>query len=115
MSAPAEPAEPVGPVGPVGPLELALARASRLLTDNRIAEAEALLQTRLAHNPNDVAALRMLAEAAARSLRYRDALRLLEHCLELAPSFAAARHNYATVLSLQGRPAEALEQCARRL
>jgi len=89
--------------------------AASALCDNRIPEAEALLRAHLAHHPNDVAALRMLAEVAARLLRYCDAQRLLERCLELAPSFDAARHNYATVLNRQGKSAEALEQCARLL
>ena len=89
--------------------------AAAALCDNRIPEAEALLRAHLAQQPNDVAALRMLAEVAARLLRYSDAQRLLERCLELAPGFDAARHNYATVLNRQGRSAEALEQCARLL
>ncbi len=89
--------------------------AAAALCENRIPEAEALLRAHLAQHPNDVAALRMLAEVAARLLRYSDAQRLLERCLELAPSFDAARHNYATVLNRQGRSAEALEQCARLL
>jgi tetratricopeptide (TPR) repeat protein len=92
-----------------------LLAAASALCDNRIPEAEALLREHLAHYPNDVAALRMLAEVAARLLRYSDAQRLLERCLELAPSFDAARHNYATVLNRQGKAAEALEQCARLL
>ena len=89
--------------------------AAAALCDNRIPEAEALLRAHLAQQPNDVAALRMLAEVAARLLRHSDAQRLLERCLELAPGFDAARHNYATVLNRQGRSAEALEQCARLL
>ncbi|MGH8179918.1 MAG: tetratricopeptide repeat-containing sulfotransferase family protein [Steroidobacteraceae bacterium] len=89
--------------------------AAAALCENRIPEAEALLRAHLAQQPNDVAALRMLAEVAARLLRYSDAQRLLERCLELAPSFDAARHNYATVLNRQGRSAEALQQCARLL
>jgi tetratricopeptide (TPR) repeat protein len=89
-----------------------LQSAAAALCDNRIPEAEALLRAHLARHPNDVAALRMLAEVAARLLRYSDAQRLLERCLELAPSFDAARHNYATVLNRQGRSAEALEHCA---
>ncbi|HJS91896.1 MAG TPA: sulfotransferase [Steroidobacteraceae bacterium] len=89
--------------------------AAAALCDNRIPEAEALLRAHLAQYPTDVAALRMLAEVAARLLRYSDAQRLLERCLELAPSFDAARHNYATVLNRQGKSAEALEQCARLL
>jgi cytochrome c-type biogenesis protein CcmH/NrfG len=89
--------------------------AASALCENRIPEAEALLRSHLAERPNDVAALRMLAEVAARLLRHSDAQRLLERCLELAPSFDAARHNYATVLNRQGRSAEALAQCARLL
>ncbi|MGA7541358.1 MAG: sulfotransferase [Steroidobacteraceae bacterium] len=89
--------------------------AASALCDNRIPEAEALLRAHLAQYPTDVAALRMLAEVAARLLRYSDAQRLLERCLELAPSFDAARHNYATVLNRQGRSADALQQCARLL
>jgi len=78
------------------------------LVDNRIPEAEALLRQHLKGHPTDVAALRMLAEVAARLRRYPDAQRLLEQCLELAPSFDAARHNYATVLNRQGKAAAAL-------
>jgi predicted Zn-dependent protease len=89
--------------------------AATALCENRIPEAEALLRAHLAQHPNDVAALRMLAEVAARLLRYSDAQRLLARCLELAPSFDAARHNYAIVLNRQGRSAEALEQCTRLL
>jgi tetratricopeptide (TPR) repeat protein len=85
------------------------------LADNRIPEAEALLRAHLARHPTDVAALRMLAEVAARLLRYSDSQRLLERCLELAPGFDAARHNYATVLNRQGRSAEALKHCAQLL
>ncbi len=89
--------------------------AAAALCENRIPEAEALLRAHLAKHPTDVAALRMLAEVAARLLRYSDAQRLLERCLELAPGFDAARHNYATVLNRQGRSAEALAQCAQLL
>jgi tetratricopeptide (TPR) repeat protein len=78
------------------------------LVDNRIPEAEALLRQHLKDHPTDVAALRMLAEVAARLRRYADAQALLERCLELAPSFDAARHNYATVLNRQGKAAAAL-------
>jgi tetratricopeptide (TPR) repeat protein len=78
------------------------------LVENRIPEAEALLRPHLKLHPTDVAALRMLAEVAARLRRWSDAQTLLERCLELAPGFDAARHNYATVLNRQGKPAAAL-------
>ena len=57
----------------------------------------------------------MLAEVAARLRRYADAQTLLERCLELAPSFDAARHNYATVLNRQGKATTALPQVEQLL
>jgi tetratricopeptide (TPR) repeat protein len=52
---------------------------------------------------------------AGRIGRYRDAETLLEHCLELAPGFSSARHNYAVSLHRQGKHAAALEQVDRLL
>jgi Flp pilus assembly protein TadD len=75
-----------------------LLEAGAALVDNNLPLADARLRAHLAMHPTDVAALRMLAEVAARLRRYADAQQLLERCLELAPSFDAARHNYAMVL-----------------
>ena len=50
----------------------------------------------------------MLAEVAGRLRHYSEAQSFLEKCLELAPSFDAARHNYALVLNRQGKAAQAL-------
>jgi tetratricopeptide (TPR) repeat protein len=80
-----------------------LLTAGVALCENRIPEAEALLRRHLKEHPTDVAAMRMLAEVAARLGRYRDAESLLERCLELAPSFANARHNYAVALFRQSK------------
>lgn len=80
------------------------------LCENRIATAEALLRQYLKQFPTDVAAIRMLAEVAARLGRYGDAEKLLARCLELAPGFAAARHNHAVVLLRQNRAEEALRE-----
>ncbi|MFA6986098.1 MAG: sulfotransferase [Arenimonas sp.] len=88
----------------------ALLEAAVALTENRIPEAEALLRAHLKKAPTDVAAIRMLAEVAARLARDDDAVNLLARCLELAPSFHAARQNYALVLNRAERPAEALAQ-----
>jgi tetratricopeptide (TPR) repeat protein len=60
--------------------------------------------------PTDVAAIRMLAEVAARLGRDEDAETLLARCLELAPGFRAARHNHALVLNRCNRHAEALQE-----
>jgi hypothetical protein len=57
----------------------------------------ACCRERLRAFPNDVAAMRMLAELGAGSGATAGA-GLLERCLALAPGFAMARHNYALVL-----------------
>ena len=85
-----------------------LMEAAALLVANELPQAEARLRSHLALRPTDVAALRMLAEVAARLRKYGDAQALLERCLELSPSFDGARHNYAVVLNRQGKAAAAL-------
>ena len=64
-----------------------LLAAAAALCENQIPQAEALLKAHLKQHPTDVAALRMLAEVAARLQRFEDAEVLLARCLELAPSF----------------------------
>ncbi|MCW5572955.1 MAG: sulfotransferase [Steroidobacteraceae bacterium] len=85
------------------------------LCEGRIAPAEQALRAHLTRHPTDVAAIRMLAEVAARLGRYGDAQLLLERCLELAPGFTAARHNRAIVLLRGGKPVEALAEAERLL
>ncbi|WHZ19835.1 MAG: TPR domain protein [Rhodanobacteraceae bacterium] len=92
-----------------------LLAAADAMTANRIPEAEALLRERLKQAPTDVAALRMLAEVAARLERNEDAAHLLERCLELAPDFLEARWNHALVLHRSNRPEEALAAIAQVL
>ena len=87
-----------------------LMEAGAALAEGRLPVAEGLLRAHLKQHANDVAALRMLAEVAARLRRYGDAEQLLARCIELAPGFTAARYNYATVLHRQNKPAEALAQ-----
>ncbi|MEO8926052.1 MAG: sulfotransferase, partial [Caulobacteraceae bacterium] len=88
----------------------ALMEAASALCEGRLAVAERLLRGFLKDHPTDVTALRMLAEVGGRLGRYGDAEDLLADCLALAPGFEAARHNYATVLHRQNKPAEALAQ-----
>jgi len=88
-----------------------LLSAAQAMTDNRLPVAERVLKDYLKQNPSDVAAIRMLAEVAARLGRDIDAENLLVRCLDLAPSFHFARQNYAYVLSRNNRFAEVLEQC----
>jgi predicted Zn-dependent protease len=87
-----------------------LLRAAAALCENQIAEAEALLRQHLQKHPTDIAAIRMFAEVAARLGRYHDAENLLARCLELAPGFQGARHNYAVILFRQAKPADALPE-----
>ena len=92
-----------------------LMQAAAALVENHLPAAEARLRGHLQKHPNDVAALRMLAEVAGRLSRYADAQALLEQCLALAPNFDAARGNYAVVLNRMGKPAEALPHLQRLL
>ncbi len=92
-----------------------LLAAGHALAIDDLPRAESLLRERLRRSPTDVAAIRMLAEVAARLGRYEDATTLLERCLELAPGFDAARQNYAMVLHRHNRPAEALAQVEQLL
>jgi tetratricopeptide (TPR) repeat protein len=87
-----------------------LLTAAAALCENNIPQVEALLRAHLKKYPTDVAALRMLAEVAARLGRYGDAEILLTRCLELVPSFAAARHHRAIVLHRQNKSAAALRE-----
>lgn len=88
----------------------ALMAAAAALNGDDIPKAEALLREQLKKSPTDVAAIRMLAEVAARIGRQEDAENLLARCLELAPGFHAARQNYALVLHRGNKPLEALTQ-----
>jgi len=92
-----------------------LMAAAAALCDNRIPEVEALLRRHLLEHPTDIAAIRMFAEVAARLGRYHDAENLLARCLELAPDFHGARHNYAVALFRQGKHAASLPEIVRLL
>jgi tetratricopeptide (TPR) repeat protein len=85
-----------------------LIEAAMALNENRLDIAERLLKPHLKEDPFDAAAIRMLAELAARIGRWKDAESLLRRAVELAPSWAAAKANLALVLGRMGRPAEAL-------
>jgi tetratricopeptide (TPR) repeat protein len=86
-----------------------LIEAAMALNENRLDVAERLLKPHLREDPFDAAAIRMLAELAARIGRWRDAENLLRRAVELAPGWVPAKANLALVLGRLGRPAEALE------
>jgi tetratricopeptide (TPR) repeat protein len=85
-----------------------LIEAAIALNENRLDVAERLLKPHLKEDPFDAAAVRMLAELAARIGRWRDAENLLRRAVELAPGWTAAKANLALVLGRMGRPSEAL-------
>ena len=76
------------------PRMIAIAQA---LLANDLSAAEAGLRQRLAAQPTDVAAIRMMAELAGRIGRYKDAENLLRRAVELAPAFTATRANIEIV------------------
>lgn len=86
-----------------------LIEAAIALNENRLDVAERILKPHLKEDPFDAAAIRMLAELAARIGRWRDAENLLRRAVELAPGWTAAKSNLALVLGRMGRPAEALD------
>ena len=92
-----------------------LQQAAAAMLANDIAVAERLLKNHLRDTPTDVPAIRMLAEVAMRYGRLDDAGHLLERCLELAPSFAAARYNYAVLLHRRNDAEGALREIEQLL
>ena len=86
-----------------------LIEAAMALNENRLEIAERILKPYLKDDPFDAAAIRMLAELAARIGRVRDAENLLRRAVELAPGWTAPKANLALVLGRMGRPAEAME------
>jgi tetratricopeptide (TPR) repeat protein len=80
------------------------------MAENNLAVAERGLKNYLKVYPTDVAAIRMLAEVAARLGLTLDAEHLLARCLELSPGFHFARQNYAHILNINNRNEMVLEQ-----
>src|SRR5258706_228420 len=84
------------------------------LADRRYGAAEELLRRRLAAEPQDVAAMRMLAALAAEREDYIEAERLYGACLKLAPGYSRARFELARILLLQQK-ADPILPLAERL
>jgi tetratricopeptide (TPR) repeat protein len=85
----------------------ALAPAADALYRGQPEEAEQRLRDVLISQPNNVAALRLMAEVFARLDRYRDAEALLEHALSLEPGHEGARFSYANALYQQQKGPQA--------
>ena len=93
--------------------EPVLREAALALAANRLDVAERLIKPWLKSHPTDVAAIRMLAELAARIGRLDDAENLLIRALELSPGFLPARQNMAMLHLRKNRFAEALAEVER--
>src|SRR5438445_3554803 len=74
-----------------------VAAGDAMMREDYIA-AEPILRNVLVRRPDDVAAIRMIAEIAANFGALRDAERLLRRALELAPGFEYARLHLALAL-----------------
>jgi tetratricopeptide (TPR) repeat protein len=86
----------------------ALIEAALAINEDRLHEAEPILRAHLKRDPLDVAAIRLMAQLAARIGRYKDSETLLLRALELAPNFIVARSNLANILYRQNRFEEAV-------
>ena len=73
-------------------------QAEEYLRANKLPQAEELVRKVLDNNPQDVVAIRLLANIGVRLRRYDDACIFLERCLELAPDYHLARQNYVAAL-----------------
>jgi len=85
--------------------EQRLAEAANAFVDRRYAVAENLLLSELGRQPENVEAMRMLANVAAEREDYVEAERLLCECLRLAPGYTDARHDLARFLHSQQKAA----------
>ena len=87
-----------------------LVKVAELVAQGKLAEAEPRCRDFLRHSPDDVDALRLLAEIATRLGVFDDAERLFARCVALAPQFHLARAGYAHVLMKQGKFQQSLAQ-----
>jgi tetratricopeptide (TPR) repeat protein len=85
-----------------------LIEAALAINEDRLHDAEPILRAHLKADPMDVAAIRLMAQLAARIGRYKDSEALLRRALELAPDFTVARSNLAGILYRQNRFEEAV-------
>jgi tetratricopeptide (TPR) repeat protein len=87
-----------------------LIKAADALFAGHLGVAENLCRALLRREPNNVAAMRMLADVAMRLDRLDDAETLLTLCLELAPGLHLARSDYANLLFRKRQLREALAE-----
>jgi tetratricopeptide (TPR) repeat protein len=89
-----------------------LGKALQAFIDGKLAMSERHCRDYLKQSPDDVSALRLLAEIAIKLGVFEDAEQLLARCLGLAPDYHLARLNYAHVLNKQEKSQQALLEIA---
>lgn len=87
-----------------------LVAAADALLDKNIERAEKLCRKVLKADPLNVNAMCLLAMIGIRLGQHKDAVHLLERCLQLAPDFHTARLHYANALSKQRKYQNALTE-----
>jgi tetratricopeptide (TPR) repeat protein len=89
--------------------------ATALFSDGEFAEAEVLVRAFLVRHGHHVEAMRLLARLGIERDALDDAQLLLEGVLDVAPEYAAARFEYAQVLSKRQMHQQAQEQVEKLL
>ncbi|MCX6600568.1 MAG: sulfotransferase [bacterium] len=84
--------------------------ARSMLADGNLRDAEELIRTYLQRVPDDIEALRVLAQVAHQNEFAKDAATLLEAVLAASPGYRAARHDYVLALIAMHRHKQAREQ-----
>ena len=87
-----------------------LVAAVRTLAAGRLADAHEQVRALIDRRPDDVQALRLFAEIAARLGRFHDAEALLARALAVQPGLTAARFAFALALHQQGKTVETVRQ-----
>lgn len=87
-----------------------LIEAAEYLRKGNVAKAERISREVLKKDPLDTTAMRILASVGVRLGKLKEASHLLERCLELAPDFHHARHNYATIFVKRNKLEAALAE-----
>jgi len=89
--------------------------ARSLFADGDIGMAERIIREYLIAHPNDIEAMRLLAQIGMRLDVYDDAEFLLESVLVFAPDYHLARHDYIEVLLKRHKSLKALEEAQKLL
>jgi tetratricopeptide (TPR) repeat protein len=92
-----------------------LAKVQSQLARGELANAETSLWTLLTTNPNDEAALTLLATIRSRQQRYPEAEALFHRVLQINANSLAAHRGLGSVLIAEDRTDEAIEQCKAAL